>query len=203
MEYHFWGRLKENWDRIFLCQMGLYMCKHQGQTATKRAAGPEGGCTMAISAEYLKLIRPDRTKPVQDTCLERSADADARYVPHSLSVGQFTTLYAVVKRMISRLHEAIAAPSHVATGLDASLASEGTSSAPADAAFYPLGLDALDELARTRTGYSFAELSPELQDVVLDMIASRDLTADDLDLAEWLEGLKTHAAETVRKPDAA
>ncbi|GGA69813.1 hypothetical protein GCM10011507_21700 [Edaphobacter acidisoli] len=159
---------------------------------------------MAISAEYLKLSQPDRITPMQDSLSGRTADADAQYVPHSMSVAQFTTLYAVVKRMISRLHEAIAAPSHVATGLDASLAREGNSSAPANAETYPLGLDALDELARTRTGFSFAELSPELQDVVLDMIASGDLTAGGLDLAEWLKGLNSHAApDTVRKPDAA
>lgn len=158
---------------------------------------------MAISAEYLKLIQPDRIKPAQDALSGQTADADAQYFPHSLSVGQFTTLYAVVKRMISRLHEAIAAPSHVATGLDASLASEGSHPAPADAEVYPLGLDALDELARTRTGFSFAELSPELQDVLMDMIASGDLASGEVDLAEWLEGLKSHAAETVRKPDAA
>lgn len=174
-----------------------------GQTAKQnvKLPRPEGGCIMAISAEFLS--QSDRTKPKQDS-LSGPADADAQYFPHSLSVGQFATLYAVVKRMISRLHEAIAAPSHVATGLDASLASVGTIPAPADADAYPVGLDALEELARTRTGYSFAELSPELQDVVLDMIASGDLSAGEVDLAEWLEGLKSHAAtERVRKPDAA
>ena len=158
---------------------------------------------MAIRAEFLKLSQPDRTKPTQESVSGSTADADAQYFPHSLSLGQFATLYAVVKRMISRLHEAIAAPSHVATGLDASLAREGTEPAPADAAVYPVGLDALEEMARTRTGFSFAELSPELQDVLLDMIASHDLTTGEVDLAEWLDGLKSHAAEAVRKPDAA
>lgn len=159
---------------------------------------------MAISAEYWKLGQPERANAGRNAALEQVEDADARYIPHALSEPQFTTLYAVVKRMISRLHEAIAAPSHVATGLDASLVSQGAVPAPANARAYPLGLDALDELARTRTGYSFAELTPELQDILLDMIASGDLTADELDLAEWLDGLKSHAAaETSRKPDAA
>lgn len=153
---------------------------------------------MAISAEYWKLRQTDQANSIRSKAFEQVEDADARYVPHALSEGQFTTLYAVVKRMISRLHEAIAAPSHVATGLDASLVSRGT--APADAKAYPLGLDALDELARTNTGYSFAELTPELQDILLDMIAEGDLTAGDINLAAWLDGLKI---ETTRKPDAA
>ena len=157
---------------------------------------------MAISAEYWKLSQPDRANSRRDQGFEQVEDTDARYVPHALSEPQFTTLYAVVKCMISRLHEAIAAPSHVATGLDASLVGRGA--APANAKAYSLGLDALDELARTNTGYSFAELTPELQDILLDMIAAGDLTAADLNLAEWLDNLKVHAAaETTRKPDAA
>lgn len=158
---------------------------------------------MAIRAEYWKLPRPDRAEANQSKALAQDArDADARYVPHALSEPQFTTLYAIIKRMISRLHEAIAAPSHVATGLDASLVSRGATPAPADASAYPLGLDALDDLSRANTGYAFAELTPELQDILLDMVASGDLTVRDLDLARWLDGLRSHAAEA-RKPDAA
>ncbi len=158
---------------------------------------------MAISAEYWKPGQPNQANSGRNRPSGQTVDADARYVPHSLSEPQFTTLYALVKRMISRLHEAIAAPSHVATSLDASLVHRGPAPAPADAGVYPLGLDALDELARTTTGFSFAELTPELQDILLDMIASGELTAHNLDLAQWLDGLRSHAAEAARKPDAA
>lgn len=154
---------------------------------------------MAISAESLKLSQPDRARPAENTSLERPADQDARYVPHSLSIPQFTTLYAVLKRMISRLHEAIAPPSQVATGLDASLAGGMSSPLAPVAQAYPLGLDELDELARTRTGYSFADLTPELQDVVLDLVAAGDLTTGKLDLAIWLEDLRSRTAPEVLK----
>lgn len=153
-----------------------------------------------VRGEHLKLVPADQAAgPKQVTPIERPADKDASYVPHSLSVPQFATLYAVLRRMISRLHEAIAAPSHVAVELDTDLAGDPGAAQVSDAKAYPLGLDELDELARSRTGYAFADLTPELQDVVLDMIADGDLTTGKLDLALWLEGLRSHT----RKPDAA
>jgi hypothetical protein len=112
---------------------------------------------------------------------------------------QFATLYAVLKRLISRLHEAIAAPSHLAVGLDTNLAGVGTSALMAEGEEYPLGLDELDEIARSRTGYAFADLTAELQDAMLDLIADGDLTTGKLDLARWLEELRSHTC----KPDAA
>ena len=155
---------------------------------------------MAVRREHLKLVPADQAAgQKQITPQERPADKDASYVPHSLSMPQFATLYAVLRRMISRLHEAIAAPSHVAVELDADLAADAGAAQVPDAEAYPLGLDELDELARSRTGYAFADLTPELQDVVLDMIADGDLTTGKLDLALWLEELRSHA----RKPDAA
>jgi len=153
-----------------------------------------------VRREHLKLVPADQAAgSKQVTPLERPADKDASYVPHALSVPQFATLYAVLRRMISRLHEAIAAPSHVAVELDADLAGDTDAVQVPDATVYPLGLDELDELARSRTGYAFADLTPELQDVVLDMVAAGDLTTGKLDLALWLEELRSHT----RKPDAA
>lgn len=159
---------------------------------------------VAISGEHLKLTQPDRrAETKQNTLLQRLVDKDASYIPHALSVPQFTTLYAVLRRLISRLHEAIAAPSHLAVGLDANLAADGSASRAPESQTCPLGLDELDELARTRTGYAFAELTPELQDAVLDLIAAGDLTTGKLDLALWLEDLRSHTApESARKPAA-
>lgn len=153
-----------------------------------------------VRKEHLKLVQPgDAAGPNQVIPQQRPADKDATYVPHALSVPQFATLYAVLRRMISRLHEAIAAPSHAAVELDADLAGDAGAVPVADAQAYPLGLDELDTLARTRTGYAFADLTPELQDVVLDMVAAGDLTTGKLDLAVWLEEVRRHT----RKPDAA
>ena len=56
-----------------------------------------------------------------------------------------------------------------------------------------LGLDELDTIARTRTGYAFAELPDEIQDAILGLIATRDLTTRKLDLALWLEDLHATA----------
>lgn len=148
---------------------------------------------MAASGEHLKLSQSDRAaEPKPIAIPARLADLDASYKPHALSMPQFATLYAVLKRMISRLHEAIAAPSHLAVGLDTGLAGEGSSSLAAGAGEYPLGLDELDEIARSRTGYAFADLTPELQDAMLDLIADGDLTTGKLDLARWLAELRSH-----------
>ena len=152
--------------------------------------------SVAASGEYLKPSQSDRTaEPKLINLVQRLADKDASYRPHALSVPQFATLYAVLKRLISRLHEAIAAPSHVAVGLDTNLAGEGFSSLTPEAEEYPLGLDELDEIARSRTGYAFADLTPELQDAMLDLIAAGDLTTGKLDLARWLDELRSHACK--------
>lgn len=155
---------------------------------------------MAASGEHPKLSQSDRAaEPKPITILESLADKDASYKPHALSMPQFATLYAVLKRLISRLHEAIAAPSHLAVGLDTNLAGVGTSALMAEGEEYPLGLDEIDEIARSRTGYAFADLTAELQDAMLDLIADGDLTTGKLDLARWLEELRSHTC----KPDAA
>ncbi len=59
---------------------------------------------------------------------------------------------------------------------------------------YSLGLDELDTIARTRTSYAFAELPDEIQDAILGLIRTGDLTSRELDLAGWLDQLYALAA---------
>jgi hypothetical protein len=58
----------------------------------------------------------------------------------------------------------------------------------------PLGLDELDALSRTRSGYAFIQLPAELQEAILSLISTGDLTTSALDLALWLEDHHHHLA---------
>jgi len=125
--------------------------------------------------------------------LQQLIDTGTLYVAQNLSPSQFATLQAIGARMLRPN------PKNLAASLDAALAPRvsevRTFAAPAPHAFdYQLGLDELDLIARTRTGYPFAELPPEIQDATLGLIASRDLTTRKLDLALWLEDLHLSAA---------
>lgn len=138
---------------------------------------------MAISAELLKLSQRERVSgPFRNTFLQCLVDEDPVYVPRTLSVLQFATLSAVLKRFMKRPYTK-ASPVEFAEGLDAG----------SEARAYAVGLDELDVLARTRAGYAFAELTAELQDVVLDLIASGYISTKTLDLGVWLEDLRHHA----------
>lgn len=64
-------------------------------------------------------------------------------------------------------------------------------SSPSTAMKHRLALNELDLLCRTRAGYAFIDLTPELQEAVLSLIASRDLTTPEIDLAVWLEDLSS------------
>jgi hypothetical protein len=108
--------------------------------------------------------------------LQQLIDTGTLYVAQNLSPSQFATLQALASRVLRPNSKNLAAD------LDAALAD------------YRLGLDELDIIARTRTGYAFAELPPEIQDAILSLIATRDLTTRKLDLALWLEDLHTNAA---------
>ena len=122
--------------------------------------------------------------------LQQLVDNGAVYVAQNLSSSQFATLQAIAALVLRPNAKRLAAH------LDAALAtgtSEALPFAPPSLAFdYHLGLDELDVLARTRTGYSFTELHTDLQDAILSLIASRDLTSRKIDLACWLEDLQTH-----------
>jgi hypothetical protein len=123
--------------------------------------------------------------------LQQLVDNGAVYVAQNLSSSQFATLQAIAALVLRPNAKRLAAH------LDAALAtgtSEALPFAPPSLAFdYHLGLDELDVLARTRTGYPFAELPAEIQDAILNLVATRDLTTRKLDLALWLENLQARA----------
>lgn len=148
---------------------------------------------MAISAEYTKLSQSVRvTEPPRDTFLQRLVDEGSVYVPQAMSVPQFATLYAVLKRLMPP-YSNVEAPAPFAEAIDASLADTNTDARAPWSRALRLGLDELDTLARTRAGYAFAELTSELQDIVLDLIAAGTLSTKAVNLASWLEELRDNA----------
>lgn len=149
---------------------------------------------MAI-AEHQNLTQSRPViEPPSSLRLQQLIDTGTLYVAQNLSQSQFATLQAIACHFFKRRN-----PNHLAANLDAGLAKR-TSDAPPSApppplAFdYQLGLDELDTISRTRTGYAFAELPPEIQDAILGLIATRDLTTRKLDLALWLQDLHLSAA---------
>jgi hypothetical protein len=131
------------------------------------------------------------TDPSPTIWLKRLIDSGTLYIPQNLNPTQFATLQAITLLLShSGSH-------YAASRLDASLAisaSDAPSDIPAPpiAFDYRLGLDEIETITRTRTGYSFTELPSELQDAILSLIATRDLTTRKLDLARWLEDLHIH-----------
>jgi hypothetical protein len=153
--------------------------------------------TVTISAEHLNSIRSyHTTEPQQRTRLQQLIDDGAIYVAQNLSSSQFTTLHAIASRIFKRRNS-----QHLAANLDAALGTSGGEVLPSMpppplSVDYQLGLDELDTIARTRTGYAFAELPTEIQDAILGLIATRDLTTRKLDLALWLEEFRNKVAAT-------
>jgi hypothetical protein len=147
---------------------------------------------VAISAEHLNTIPPYRTtEPAPSLRLQQLIDNGAVYVAQNLSPSQFATLQAIASLVLRP------SAKNLAAHLDAALATSTREAfaARGPLAFdYHLGLDELDTLTRTRTGYAFAELPAEIQHAILNLIATRDLTARKLDLALWLEDLHSNAA---------
>jgi hypothetical protein len=148
---------------------------------------------VAIGAEYQNLTqsRPVTESP-SNLRLQQLIDTGTLYVAQNLSAAQFATLQAIAARVLHPNSK------HLAAHLDATLACTSKTFPFAPTALlafnYPLGLDELDTIARTRTGYPFAELPSEIQDAILGLVASRDLTTRKLDLALWLEDLHASAA---------
>lgn len=122
--------------------------------------------------------------------LQQLIDTGTLYVAQNLSSSQFATLQAIAARVLRPNSKDLAANLDSAVARGAGL--RFTTEAPA--LDYQLGLDELDTLTRIRTGYPFAELPPELQDAILNLIATGDLTTRRLDLARWLEDLHSAAA---------
>ena len=137
-------------------------------------------------------------EPPQNTRLQRLIDDGAVYVPQALNPSQFATLHALLDRILA--HDVDSA--RLAGRLDAALA-DGTAddlcfTAPRLLAVdYQLGLDELDTLARTVTAFAFADLTPEIQDAMLGLVAAKDLTARRLDLSLWLGDLHSNTAASL------
>jgi Gluconate 2-dehydrogenase subunit 3 len=148
---------------------------------------------VAISAEHLNVIPPYRTtEPAPSFRLQQLIDNGAVYVAQNLSQSQFATLQAIAALLLRPKSKRLAA--RIDAALNTSAKALPLAPPPPLAFDYQLGLDELDTIARTRTGYAFAELPTEIQDAILDLIATRDLTTRKLDLALWLEELHTTAA---------
>ena len=134
------------------------------------------------------LRRP--TDPSPTVWIKRLIDNGTLYVPQNLTTSQFAILQAITI-LLSR-----PGSNYVASRLDAALATsagEALSRAPHPIAFdYRLGLDELETISRTRTGYGFTELPLELQEAILSLISTRDIASRKLDLALWLEDLQAH-----------
>jgi hypothetical protein len=137
-------------------------------------------------------------EPLPNTRLQRLIDEGAVYVPQALSSSQFATLHALLDRILaSDINSA-----QLAARLDAALANGEADSlcftAPRLLAVnYQLGLDELDTLARTLTAFPFADLTLEIQDAMLDLVAGRDLTTRKLDLSLWLADLHSNTAASL------
>jgi hypothetical protein len=148
---------------------------------------------VAIGAQQQNLTQsPHAAQPSPSLRLQQLIDNGAVYVAQNLSAAQFATLQAIASLVLRPNAK------HFAARLDAALATTGQArpfAQPQPLAFdYQLGLDELDTIARTRTGYPFADLPTEIQDAILGLIATRDLTTRKLDLALWLEDLHSTAA---------
>jgi hypothetical protein len=125
--------------------------------------------------------------------LQQLIDTGTLYVAQNLSSSQFATLQAIAARVLRPNSKNLAANLDSALTSGASDGLRFVAQAP-PVLDYQLGLDELDIIARTRTSYAFAELPPEIQDAILSLIATRDLTTRKLDLALWLEELHLSAA---------
>ncbi len=143
---------------------------------------------MAIGVEHPNPIATNRpTEPASNLRLQQLIDNGTVYVAQNLSHAQFATLQAVAAIILRPKAKNFAAT------LDATLSVDTLSPRQPLAVDYQLGLDELDTLTRTRTGYAFAELPAEIQSAILELVATRDLTTRKLDLALWLEDLHISA----------
>ena len=145
---------------------------------------------MAITVEHplaSTLCRTIGQMYLRASGLRSSSTAALSMLQGDLTVPQLATLQAIASRIIGTRHR-----KRAGAPVDSTLV-RGVGEIPA-AVNYPLGLDELDTIARTRTSYGFAELPDEIQDAILGLITTGDLTSGELDLAVWLEQLYAVAA---------
>lgn len=147
---------------------------------------------MASIVETVRLMEPCRT---QDACGMRGIDDGAEYLQQALNRSQLATLQAILRR--------IGPENYDFNGLTASLqggsAEEGwrdhyalasrAGGCARDGFNLRVGLDELDTIAHTRTGFSFSALTPEIQDAMLELVSTGDLAARGLDLRRWFDDL--------------
>jgi Gluconate 2-dehydrogenase subunit 3 len=154
--------------------------------------------TVAINTESVDPIEPidlERLEPSYSANLKRLIDQGTIYVPQALNQSQFATLHTLLRRIVPPQGN----PTQLAARLDATLAKATVNTLhlpamPPHIFDYQLGLDELDSIARSRTGFAFADLTSEIQDAMLGLIASRDLATRKLDLSLWLKGLHSVTA---------
>jgi hypothetical protein len=150
---------------------------------------------VAINTEQVTVASLRRTNdPLPTIWLKRLIDSGTLYIPQNLNPTQFATLQAITL-LLSHSGSYYAAARLDATLVTSAAMAAPDAPAPPIAFDYRLGLDEIETISRTRTGYSFTELPAELQDAVLSLIASRDLTTRKLDLALWLEDLHFQTLE--------
>jgi hypothetical protein len=150
---------------------------------------------VAINTEQMTVAPLRRTTdPLPTIWLKRLIDSGTLYIPQNLNPTQFATLQAITL-LLSHSGSYYAASRLDATLVSSAAVSSPDAPAPPIVFDYRLGLDEIETISRTRTGYSFTELPAELQDAVLSLIASRDLTTRKLDLALWLEDLHFQTLE--------
>lgn len=160
---------------------------------------------MAISTEQpTATLRRRTTEAPPGTSLQQLIDTGTLYVAQNLNPTQFATLQAIASRLFAQHHDPHH-PNRSATSFESPLqATSGYMPAfrhSLPVGFdYQLGLDELDSISRTRAGYAFAELPAEIQDAILDLISTGDLTTLRLNIASWLEVLQATAYEATRLP---
>jgi hypothetical protein len=175
---------------------------HVQQTGNPRNLSASNYQESRIVAYNLEPVSVGNVKqyiePTQDTRLQRLIDDGAVYVPQALNPSQFATLHALLDRILAQGVNSAQLASRLDTALANGAADSLCFSAPRLLAVdYQLGLDELDTMSRKLTVFAFADLTPEIQDVMLDLIAARDLTARKLDLSLWLDDLHSNTAASL------
>jgi Gluconate 2-dehydrogenase subunit 3 len=147
---------------------------------------------VAITVEHTFATLPCRTTDVPAGIrLQEFIDNGALYGAPGMTVSQLATLRAIAGRIVGSRESDY--PGASVNPTIARGAGEFRSVDPT-AVNYSLGLDELDTIARTRTSYAFAELPDEIQDAILGLIRTGDLTSRELDLAGWVDQLYALAA---------
>jgi hypothetical protein len=137
----------------------------------------------ATKTEFVKPSTPSRLlEPTQSNRLQRLID-DSVNTPHTLTPSQLATLQAILHRILP--------PEAQPTQPNSSSGGPPDNKLPHIAFHYQPGLDELDNLARLLTCFPFADLTPEIQDAMLALVASRDINTRKLDLSLWLNDLQT------------